>query len=107
MNGSKKRIIENGKSKLVPVGYVTNQRKVFEKERAKAGSEQTRFYESGTWQKCRHYQLVMDLEKSANDYDEAPSVRGFISDKQPTAIKKAQLDLANKNLYPLGMKKKK
>ncbi|EAD4088972.1 hypothetical protein EJC93_07195 [Listeria monocytogenes] len=107
MNGSKKRIIENGKSKLVPVGYVTNQRRVCEKERARAGSERTRFYESGTWQKCRDYQLIMDLEKLANDYDEAPSICRFVSDKQPTAIKKAQLDLANKNLYPSRMKKKK
>ncbi|EAD5297064.1 HNH endonuclease [Listeria monocytogenes] len=60
MSGSKKRIIENGKSKLVPVGYVTNQRKAFEKERARTESERTKFYKSRTWQKCRYHQLLKE-----------------------------------------------
>lgn len=60
MNGSKKRIIENGKSKLVPVGYVTNQRKAFEKERARTESERTKFYKSRMWQKCRYHQLLKE-----------------------------------------------
>ncbi|MBC2132055.1 hypothetical protein [Listeria innocua] len=107
MNGSKKRIIENGKSKLVPVGYVTNQRKAFEKERVRTESERTKFYKSRTWQKCRYYQLLMDLEQFANDYDEAPSAHGLISDKRFTPMKKARLDVANKNLYSSRMKKKK
>ncbi|HAC5626866.1 TPA: HNH endonuclease [Listeria monocytogenes] len=60
MSGAKKRIIENGKSKLVPTGYVFSQRKSYEKERARAEAERTKFYKSRLWQKNRYQQLIRE-----------------------------------------------
>ncbi|EAA0327020.1 TPA_asm: hypothetical protein GJJ62_13905 [Listeria monocytogenes] len=51
--------------------------------------------------------MIRNLEQLASDYDKALSAHGLISDKQFTAMKKAQLDVANKTLYPAQTKKKK
>lgn len=51
--------------------------------------------------------MIMNLEQLANDYDEALSAHGLVSDKQFTAMKEAQLNISKAALNTGPAQKKK
>lgn len=52
-------------------------------------------------------EMIANLEKLTSDYDKAFSENGLINDEQFAAMKKSQLDIAKKVLYPTTKQTKK